>query len=142
MSRFIVEAGSGASLMVPTFRLIQFIVLGSPLWLLGLAFPAGWVAGASYLFILGLLYVREYYSLPEAASFEVERRFGRLALGTTADIQVTFRNHSKRYLNMSLRDELPAGLQEVGDFPIARIGAKAECELSYQVRPVRRGRYR
>ena len=57
--------------MTPTVRLVQLIVLGSPLWLLWIVFPMGWLAGTLYMGFLTVVCVKDYRSVPDAASFEV-----------------------------------------------------------------------
>ena len=127
--------------MVPTFRLIQLIALGSPLWLLALAFPAGWVVGVAYLALLAAVSLRDYRLIPDPMAFEVERQFGRFALGAPGDIQILLTNRSKQLLRISTREELPAGLEQLTPLPEVHLRGKSQCDLTYQVRPVRRGRY-
>jgi len=128
--------------MVPTPRLVRFIALGSPLWLLALVFPLGWLAGLLYLLALGAACVVDYRSTPDADALEVDRDFGRFALGSDASMRVLLKNRSKEFLQISARDELPAALQQISAIPEIRLPGKSECEFSYQVRPVRRGRHR
>ena len=127
--------------MVPTPRLVRFLTFGSALWLLWLAFPAGWLAGAAYLLLLGALCIAEYRALPSASAFEFDRDFGRFALGSLTDVRVTVRNTSKRFVELNARDELPAGLEQAAPIPELHLAGKTECEFVYQVRPMRRGRY-
>jgi len=65
--------------MVPTTRLIRFIALGSPLWLLSFALPAGWLFGTSYLCVLALAFLVDYRSIP-VTGFEINREFGRFSI--------------------------------------------------------------
>ena len=127
--------------MIPTTRLVRFIVLGSPLWILAFALPAGWLAGVAYLLILAVVCVLDYRSMPKADGLEIEREFGRFALGSVTDVRVSLRNRSKQFIELSARDELPAGLEQVTPIPEMRRPGNTECEFAYQIRPVRRGRY-
>ena len=128
--------------MVPTFRLVQLIALGSPLWLLSAAFPAGWLVGVAYLALLGVVAVAHYRAIPGPAAFDVARDFGRFSLGAVTDVRVLVTNRSPRVLDVSVRDELPAALLQVTPIPGLRLAAKAQGECAYQVRARRRGRYR
>jgi uncharacterized protein (DUF58 family) len=127
--------------MVPTIRFVRLIALGSPLWLLSFAFPAGWVAGAAYLLILAVVSVVDYRSMPGAGDFEFVRDFDRFSLGASTDVRASIRNHSKNFLQLSIRDELPAALQQFTAIPELHLPAGSECEFGYQIRALRRGRY-
>lgn len=127
--------------MVPTTRLIRFIALGSPLWLLSLVFPAGWLLGVSYLCVLALAFLVDYRSIPDATSFEINREFGRFSLGDQTDVRILLRNRSKQVLRFAIRDELPAGLQQSAAIPEVRLAGNAECEFAYQIKALKRGRY-
>src|SRR3989442_14078998 len=115
--------------MVPTPRLVRFLTFGSALWLLWLAFPAGWLAGAAYLLLLGVLCIAEYRALPFASAFEFDRDFGRFALGSVTDVWVTVRNTSKRFLELNARGGLPAGLQQVAPIPELHLASKTASEF-------------
>jgi uncharacterized protein (DUF58 family) len=127
--------------MVPTTRLVRFIVLGSPLWILSFAFPWGWLAGVAYLCVLAAISFADYRSVPDAAAFEVGRDFGRFSLGAVTDVRVSFRNRSKNVLEFAIRDELPAGLEQTDSIPQLHLGGGAECDFTYQIKALRRGRY-
>src|SRR5947207_7478167 len=117
--------------MVPTTRLVRFIALGSPLWLLSFVFPAaGWLAGIVYLLILGIVCVVDYRSMPDADAIEIEREFGRFSLGSATDVRVVLRNSSKQFLHITARDELPAGLQQVGAIPELHLPSHTEYEFA------------
>ena len=127
--------------MVPTIRLVRCIVLGSPLWLLSLAFPAGWLAAVAYLLVLALVCFVDYKSMPDSTALEIDREFGRFALGNVTDVRVSVRNNSKQFVQMSLRDELPVGLEQDEPIPEIHLPPKGDCEFSYKIRSLRRGRY-
>ncbi len=127
--------------MVPTRRLVMLIALGAPVWLVALAIPAGWIAGAGYLAALALCSVLEYRSLPGPDDFGVERRFGRLSIGAPGPVRLLLTNRTGRALEVRPREELPPELEQTTPrvSVIARPRAVSEC--SYQVRPRRRGRF-
>ncbi len=128
--------------MVPTIRLIRFIALGSPLWLLSFVSPAaGLLAGTAYILILAAVCVVDYRSMPDVDAIEVERDFGRFSLGSATEVRVVLRNRSKQVLHITARDELTAGLQQVETIPEVHLPSHSECEFEYKIRALRRGRY-
>jgi len=128
--------------MTPTVRLVQFIALGSPLWLLGIAFPMGWLAGTLYMGFLIVVCVKDYRSVPDAASFEVRRQYGRFSLGAVNSIRIVLINHSKRVLHVVAKDELPTGLESVSRIEPIDVPPRFEYQTTYDVRAIRRGRYK
>jgi uncharacterized protein (DUF58 family) len=128
--------------MVPTTRLVRFIALGSPLWVLALTFPFGWLAGLAYLGVLAAVCFADYRSVPAASAFEVEREFGRFSLGAVTDVRVSLRNRSKSVLQFAIRDQLPMGLEQSEVIPELHLAGGTECDFTYQIRALRRGRYR
>ena len=99
--------------MVPTARFVRWIALGSPLWLIALAHPAGWIVGAAYLMVLFTIAAMDYFAVPGPDAFQIEREFGRFSLGAITDIRIQVRNQSKRALRIAIRDELPTALQQM-----------------------------
>lgn len=128
--------------MVPTVRLVRFIVLGSPVWLLWIAFPLGWLGGVLYLSALAAACARDYLSVPNAGSFEVRRQYGRFSLGATTSIHVVLTNNSKRPLHIAAKDELPSALVGVVGIESIDVPARFTYETTYDVRAIRRGRYK
>lgn len=128
--------------LVPTVRLVRWIALGAPLWLIALAIPAGWVVGAAYMILLASICVIDYLAVPNAAGFHAERSFGRFSLGAVTDMRVVLTNPGKNALRISMRDELPTGLRQIAPIPTVEIPARGESDQAYQVRSERRGRYR
>ena len=128
--------------LVPTARLVRWIALGSPLWLIALAIPAGWLVGAAYMVLLASICVMDYLAVPGAGAFHAERTFGRFSLGAVTDVHVLLTNHAKSDLRISLRDELPLGLHQLSPIQPAEVPSRGECDRTYQIRSERRGRYR
>jgi len=116
--------------MVPTIRLVRFIALGSPLWLLSFVFPAGWAAAVVYLLVLGAVCFLDYRSIPDASALEIKRDFGRFALGRMTDMRVLLKNRSKQFIELSVRDELPSGLEQLASIPEAHLPGSGECEFA------------
>src|SRR5256712_13865460 len=117
--------------MVPTPRLVRFLTFGSALWLLWLAFPAGWLAGAAYLLLLGALCIAEYRALPSASAFELDRDLGRSRLGRLIDLGGTVRNISNRFGEPNERGELPVCLAQAVPIPKLHLGRKTGYEVVY-----------
>jgi len=128
--------------MVPTVRLVRWIALGSPLWLLALATPAGWFAGACYMLVILSIGVMDYLAVPGPAGFQVERVIGRLSLGAISEIRIRLTNQSGRNLHVSMRDELPPALHQITPIEAIPLPERGECEWTYALRPGRRGKYR
>ena len=60
--------------LLPTLRLLYLLLLGAPLWLLALLFPAGWLIGLFYLLLMIALCWRDAGTIPPAAKLIAERR--------------------------------------------------------------------
>jgi len=127
--------------MVPTARLIRWIALGSPLWLIALAHPAGWIIAAAYLLVLSIIAAMDYFAVPGPDGFQIERVFGRFSLGAETEVRIQVRSQSRRALRIAIRDELPAALQQVTPIESIPLKAHGECEWLYNVRAERRGKY-
>lgn len=128
--------------MVPTLRLVRLIALGSPLWLLWIAFPLGWLGGAAYLVFLALVCIRDYRYVPAPANFELRREYGRFSLGGVSSIRVVLTNHSRHVVHLIAKDELPASLERVTGIEPIDVPARFEYQTTYNVRAIRRGRFK
>jgi uncharacterized protein (DUF58 family) len=128
--------------MVPTMRLVQLIALGSPLWVLGILFPMGWLAGMFYLVFLVLVCLNDYRSAPDNRAFDVRREYGRFSLGAVSNIRIVLTSRSYRTLHVAAKDELPLGLERVSRIEPIDIPPRYEYTPSYDVRAVRRGRFK
>jgi uncharacterized protein (DUF58 family) len=128
--------------MVPTMRLVQLIALGSPLWVLGILFPMGWLAGMFYLVFLVLVCLNDYRSAPDNRAFDVRREYGRFSLGAVSNIRIVLTSRSYRTLHVAAKDELPLGLERVSRIEPIDIPPRYEYTTSYDVRAVRRGRFK
>ena len=128
--------------LLPTLRLLRLLVLGAPLWLLALLFPAGALAGWFYLALLIALCWRDAGTLPAAAKLIAQRSLpSRFILDVEQTIELVVNNHAPRPLEMTLRDEAPETFEVRADWPPVRVPPGGEARLSYTVRPVRRGAY-
>ena len=128
--------------MVPTARLVRFIALGAPLWLLWIVSPIGWLGGAFYLGLLAIVCVNDYRSVPDASSFEVRRQHGRFSLGAVSSIRVSLTNNSRKLLHVVAKDELPPALESVTGIESIDVPPRFQYETTYDVRAIRRGRHK
>ena len=128
--------------MVPTVRLVRFIALGSPLWLLWIVFPMGWLGGTLYLGFLALVCVNDYRSVPGSTGFELRRQYGRFSLGAVSSIRVVLTNNSKKLLHVAAKDELPTALENVRGIESIDVPPRFEYDTTYDVRAVQRGRFK
>jgi uncharacterized protein (DUF58 family) len=127
--------------MVPTVRLVRWIALGSPLWLLALVTPAGWLVGMAYMLVLASICVMDYRAVPGPAGFQIQRAIGRLSLGAVSEVRIQLTNSSGRDLQVSMRDELPPALHRITPLETVRLPERGECDWAYEVRADRRGKY-
>ena len=131
---------SSAISFLPTLRLIRLLVLGAPLWLLALFLPAGWLVGLLYFALLAVLCWRDGRTIPAAAQLSAARRLPpRFALDVEQPITLVLANHFERPVQAAVRDELPDAVESADALPAVVIPPHGEAQLSYTVRPVRRG---
>ena len=121
-------------------RLIRLLVLGAPLWLLGLLFPMGWLAGVLYLGLVAALCWRDARTIPPASSLRAVRQLPpRFGLDIEHSVKLVLSNLSARPLDVAVRDELPDALEAKNELPAVVIPPGGEARLSYTVRPLSRG---
>jgi uncharacterized protein (DUF58 family) len=128
--------------MVPTLRLVRLIALGSPLWLLWIVFPLGWLGGTLYLGFLAVVCIRDYRYVPKSGNFELRREYGRFSLGSVSSVRIVLTNHSRRVLHVIAKDELPLSLERVTGIEPVDVPARFEYQTTYDVRAIRRGRFK
>ncbi|MEE9149273.1 MAG: DUF58 domain-containing protein [Candidatus Tectomicrobia bacterium] len=126
--------------IVPTPRLIRFLIYGAPLWLVAVVIPPGFVLGAAYLLVLVCLCARELRGLPQSRALQVRRDFPpRFSLHAVQEISLTIHNGSDTWIRIRLRDELPAALAPITPSLEGTLGPQQTTQLRYQVRSLRRG---
>lgn len=94
--------------MIPTFRLLLFLLLGA-LLVAGVAFAPTllWLALA-YTLAVGVLVAIDYVVSPKPSEIEIERiNDSKLSLGAENLITLLLANRSARPLSFQLRDEYP-----------------------------------
>src|SRR5215470_10101683 len=129
--------------MIPTFRLLLFLLLGS-LLVAGVALAPAliWLA-LGYLAAVGALVAADYLISARPAEIEVERiNDTKLSLGADNLVTLLLANRSRRPIRFQLRDEYP--YQFVSDATIlsGEIAPYDIHEARYHVRPLQRGDYR
>jgi uncharacterized protein (DUF58 family) len=120
--------------------LIRLLVFGAPLWLLALFLPAGWLVGVLYFALLAILSWRDARTIPAAAQLGAARRLPpRFALDVEQSITLVLTNRSARPVHAAVRDELPDAVESTDALPAVIIPPSGEAQVSYIVRPLRRG---
>jgi len=115
---------------------------GSPLWLLAVAAPGGWIAGVLYLLLLAALCLRGYRALPRPSELTARRHLPpRFSLDAEHPVRLVLNNHSNQPVHVIVRDELPDVFDLASEIPEADIPARGEAHLVYSVRPLKRGAY-
>ena len=129
--------------MIPTFRLLLFLLLGS-LLVAGVALlPALLWLALGYLVAVGALVVADYLLTTKPADIEIERiNDTKLSLGADNLVTLLLANRSRRAIGFQLRDEYP--YQFVCDATIlsGQVAAYDIHEARYHVKPLQRGDYR
>jgi uncharacterized protein (DUF58 family) len=127
-------------MILPSPRLVRLLAATAPLWLLALAVPGGWLAGAGALALLAALAAREAGAARRVPPPEVHRTFPpRFAHGETAEIGLVLRNPTDARLRIQLRDEVPEALEPLSALPPLDLPPNGEAACGYRVRARRRG---
>jgi uncharacterized protein (DUF58 family) len=128
--------------MIPTFRLLLFLLLGS-LLVAGVALAPAllWLALA-YLLAVGALVAADYFVTTRPAEIEIERiNDTKLSLGAENMITLLLANRGQRPLRFQLRDEYP--YQFISDATIiaGEVAPFDIHEARYHLKPLQRGDY-
>jgi len=120
--------------------LIRLLALGSPLWLLAMIVPGGWLAGVLYVLLLALLCWQDARSIPGPDQFTARRQLPpRFALDVEHTIKLILSNRSALGIRAFVRDELPDAFESLIDLPPLTIPPGGEAQLNLAVRPLKRG---
>ncbi|HMP43095.1 MAG TPA: DUF58 domain-containing protein, partial [Roseiflexaceae bacterium] len=128
--------------MIPTFRLLLLLLLGS-LLVAGVALDPRmlWLAIA-YLVALAVLVATDAFVCVRPSEIDIERiNDSRLSIGADNLITILIANRSRRPLQFQLRDEYPYQFLCTKPFLHGKIGAYELHETKYYVRPLQRGDY-
>src|SRR6188768_2801704 len=128
--------------MIPTFRLLLFLLLGA-LLVAGVALAPAllWLALA-YIAAVGALVAADYAVTPRPSAIEAERiNDSKLSLGAENVITLLLANRGPRPIAFQLRDEFP--YQFISDAATldGTIAAYDVREARYHLRPLQRGNY-
>lgn len=128
--------------MIPTLRLLLFLLLGS-LIVAGAAFAPAliWLA-VGYLVLVAALVIVDYVISPKPSEFEVERiNDNKLSLGAENTITLLVSSRAQRPIQFKLRDEFPYQFASDATFLQNTIAPFEVAETRYHLRPNQRGDY-
>ncbi|MDD9938318.1 MAG: DUF58 domain-containing protein [Myxococcales bacterium] len=123
---------------IPGRRLALLAALALPAYLMG---PYGVATGLVVDILLIVAAMLESRSLTARVPVAERRMEARLLLGVDNRVRVRLHNPSPRRLQVTVRDDTPAGFKVDEDELSTELAPYARTELEYQVAPDRRGRY-
>ncbi|GAB4192177.1 MAG: DUF58 domain-containing protein [Roseiflexaceae bacterium] len=128
--------------MIPTFRLLLFLLLGS-LIVAGAAIEPllVWLALAYLVAVAGLV-VADYLLTLKPHELEIERiNDSKLSLGAENLVTLLVANRGQRSVQFTLRDEYPFQFNSSDTFLAGTVAPFELHEARYHVRPLQRGDY-
>src|SRR5919205_1352025 len=128
--------------MIPTFRLLLFLLLGS-LIVVGAALVQAliWLA-LGYLAAVAALVAADYLMTTRPDEIEVERlNDTKLSLGADNLITLLLANRGRRPIRFLLRDEYPYQFVSSATIVDGEVAPYDIHEAHYHVRPLQRGDY-
>jgi uncharacterized protein (DUF58 family) len=128
--------------MIPTLRLLLFLLLGSLLVAGAALAPALLWLALAYTLGVGALVAVDYVVTTRPGELEVERiNDTKLSLGADNLITLLVANRGRRALRLTLRDEYPHQFTADAVTLAGEVGPFDIYEARYHVRPVARGDY-
>jgi uncharacterized protein (DUF58 family) len=129
--------------MIPTFRLLLFLLLGSLIVAGSARTPElVWMA-LVYLLAVAALVVADYLVTPKPGELELERiSDSKLSLGADNLVTLLVSNRARRPVRFTLRDEFPHQFGSSATFLSGEVAPFELHEAHYHVRPLQRGDYR
>lgn len=129
--------------MIPTFRLLLFLLLGSLIVAGSVQAPALIWLALVYLLAVAALVAADYLVTPKPAELELERiNDSKLSLGAENLVTLLVSNRSRRPLRFTLRDEFPHQFGSSATFLHGQVAPFELYETQYHLRPLQRGDYR
>jgi uncharacterized protein (DUF58 family) len=128
--------------MIPTLRLLLFLLLGSLLVAGAALAPALLWLAIAYTIAVGALVAADYWATTKPAEIEIERiNDTKLSLGADNLVTLLLANRGRRAISFKLRDEFP--FQFIADAVVleGEIAPFEIHEAHYHVRPLQRGDY-
>lgn len=128
--------------MIPTLRLLLFLLLGSAIVAgIALAPALAWLAIAYLLLVLAVVVI-DYVVSTKPRDLDVERiSDSKLSIGADNIITVLVANRGQRPLRFTLRDEFPYQFNGSANVHAGQVAPFEVAEVRYSVRPVQRGDY-
>jgi uncharacterized protein (DUF58 family) len=128
--------------MIPTFRLLLFLLLGA-LLVAGVALvPALLWLALAYIAAVGALVAVDYIVTTRPSAIEAERiNDSKLSLGAENAITLLLANRGQRSISFQLRDEFPHQFISDAITLNGEIAAYDIHEARYHVKPLQRGDY-
>ncbi|HEU5097762.1 MAG TPA: DUF58 domain-containing protein [Roseiflexaceae bacterium] len=128
--------------MIPTFRLLLFLLLGA-LLVAGVALaPALLPLALAYILAVGVLVAADYIVTTKPAAIEAERiNDSKLSLGAENAITLLLANRGQRPLSFQLRDEYPYQFISDAVTLAGEIAPYDIHEARYHLKPLQRGDY-
>ncbi len=125
---------------VPNVRFVRILALASPLWLLAVLFPGGWIPAVGMLGLLFVLCWREAMGFPHTSELTFCRVFPpRFSLGEERVITLVITSRARVPLRLRIRDGLPEALSLKAAMPMVEVPAGGKVACAYPVEAVRRG---
>jgi uncharacterized protein (DUF58 family) len=128
--------------MIPTFRLLLFLLLGSLLVAGAALAPALLWLALAYTAVVGVLVAVDYFVTTRPHELEIERiNDTKLSLGAENLVTLLLANRSRGTISFQLRDEYP---YQFNSDAVTLAGAVAPYELHearYHLKPLQRGDY-
>jgi uncharacterized protein (DUF58 family) len=128
--------------MLPTLRLLLFLLLGSAIVAGAAIAPALLWLAVAYLVAIACMVAADYVISPKPSDLEVERiNDTKLSLGAENLVTLLISNRSQRAVRFQIRDEFPH--QFISDAVIitGKVAPYDVYEGNYHVKPLQRGDY-
>lgn len=128
--------------MIPTFRLLLFLLLGAlPIAGATFAHPLLWLGVLYFLAVVGFV-AADVLMTPRPEQIDVERiNDTKLSIGAENVITLLLANRSARRITFTLRDEYPYQFPSDALFISGALSPYDIYEARYHVRPLQRGDY-
>jgi len=129
--------------MIPTYRLMALVVPALVLVAAASEWPWLGYVGALWLCLASVLLTLDWVATSRGGGIRLTRGCdARLSLGDENLVTVEVANDGPRSVEVQVRDEFPEGFASSVSVLEGRVAPEAVVQLSYSLRPRRRGDYR
>ncbi len=129
--------------MIPSRRLLALGVLGVLPVIAAASNASLWALVAFYIAVIFIALFVDWQITPKPAALDIARiNEPKLSLGAANKIALAVHNTSNRPLKLRIRDEFPPELPSDAIFLDLTVEPETVEEVTYHLRPVRRGDYR